>query len=448
MKRLRLFERKSLFWKIYAVVLFALIMPILFFSAHRFYDERRRERLGEDDMMEKIHDWSSTLSEQADDLPDDALPAWIEWMERESGTQFYVIRDGVVFRAGNAGPQGGHPVPGGPSVEDLSESGRTRVIVALRAPTPPPPNLRRVRNAGILVVSIGGIILSFLIVRGFMTPVEELRRVTTRLAEGDLSVRVSPEVTRRGAEIGDLARAFNRMAEQVEELVTSQTRLLIDISHEIRSPLQRLSLSLDLARRSPGGNADAYFDRAEQEVERIDGMVEELLTLTRTEPPPVEDDPVDLEEIVRAVADDAGFAGHLQGKTVTVESKPLVVRGDAVLLERAIANIVHNAVRHTPKGTEVRVEVRRDGDFAVLEVTDAGVGVPEGELGRIFLPYYRTDAARGRPKGGTGLGLSITKRLVENYGGSVSASNAPGGGLRVTIRLPLHTAQNIGANFQ
>ena len=430
------FERKSLFWKIYAAVLFSLFVPMAIFAAHRYYDEWRRARAESADMIGHLHTWSSTLSEQADALPDDALPAWVDQMERENGVRFYVVRNDITFRAEGSDMYHTRPSSMSPFVEDVSESGRTRVVMALRPPRRPPPGVPLARNAGILIVAGGGVLLSFRIVRNFMIPIEELRRATTQLANGDLSVRADRDVTGKSVEIGDLAASFNWMAERVEDLVTSQKRLLVDISHEIRSPLQRLDLALTLAQHEAGGRGELYFDRAQSEIARINEMVEELLTVTRTESSPAEDCAVDIEEILDAVADDAEFMGQLQRKTVEVDAEPLSVRGDPVLLKRAVGNVVFNAIRYTPEGTCVHITARRDGDFALVEIADAGPGVRDEELEKIFLPYYRTDVSRGHQTG-TGTGLSITKRLVENCGGAVFATNVQLGGLCISIRLPL-----------
>lgn len=431
-----IFERKSLFWKIYAAMIFALIVPVLLFNAHRYYIERQVGRAGEGAVIERIHDWSSRLSEMADGLPDENLPSWIGWMERESGLRFYVVRNGETFRALGRDDRAYRSL-GTPTVEDVSESGRTRVVVALRPPRRPPPGYWHVRNLGFLIVVIGGVALSFLIVRSFKEPVDELRNVTNRLAEGDLSVRVGKDVMERGAEISDLANAFNAMAERVEDLVTRQKRLLADISHEIRSPLQRLVLSLALARENATDRSEPYFDRADTEILRINEMLEELLVITRAEMTMLEKDRVDIEEILYDIVDDAEFEGRPQGKTIQTKIEPLIVRGDPTSLKRVLGNVVNNAIRYTPENTEVRVTARREGNVALIEVQDSGCGVQEEELEKIFLPYYRTDVARERPRGGTGLGLAITKRLVENLGGTISAFNAPSGGLCVSIRLPL-----------
>ena len=246
------------------------------------------------------------------------------------------------------------------------------------------------------------------------------------------------------------------MPERVEALISSQKRLLSDISHEIRSPLQRMEVASALLRdKSRGGdprggetsgceNSRPYIDRIELEIGRIDKMVEELLTLTRAgEIPLARSENVALDEVIRSILADAEFengadentGGKAEKKVVAADIQKLSVPGDATLLNRALRNVIHNAIRFTAPGTEIEVNARRDGNRAVVTVRDHGQGVSEKDLDKIFLPYYRTDGARERSRGGTGLGLAITKRIIESHGGEVFASNAPSGGLLVTMSL-------------
>lgn len=430
-------ERNSLFLKIYAAMLFALFVPILLFNLHRSIYERNLSRTGENDIVGKLHNWSTKLSEQADKLPPESLSAWIALMEQENDMQLYVLRDGITFHAEESVTDHASRDSRNPLLEDVSESGHTRVIVTLRSPRQRPHAGPLIRNVSILTVAVGGIVLSFLIVRSFMAPIAELRRATSKFAEGNLSVRADKIITAGSTEIGDLAASFNWMAERVEDLITSQKRLLVDISHEIRSPLQRLYLTLDIVRRNNGGDIEPCLNQAELEIKRIENMVEELLTLTLPTPYVVKSAPVNIETILLEIIDEAEFVGSRQKKAIETEIEPLVVRGDASLLKRAIGNIVHNAIRHTPVGTAVHIAASRDDAFTLVKITDAGLGVPEKELEKIFIPYYRTDLARERTLGGVGLGLAISKRLVEEHGGTIAAANAPSGGLIISVRLPL-----------
>ncbi|MDR3280671.1 MAG: HAMP domain-containing protein [Synergistaceae bacterium] len=284
------------------------------------------------------------------------------------------------------------------------------------------------------------LILSFILVRNFITPLLELSRITKQMQTGDLSVQVSPRVTGRSDEFADLGRSFNEMANRVENLLSSQKRLLSDISHEIRSPLQCVEVALALLRKECPVEAMKYIDRIEFEIGRIDDMVEELLILTRLEEIPVgRSEIVELDEIIRSIVDEASFAFDIKNDNIHLNLQNLSVMGDPVFLSRAFGNVIYNAIRYTTPDTAIDINARQDGEYTVLTVRDHGQGVPEDELDKIFLPYYRTDKARVRSQGGVGLGLAISKRIIESYKGGISASNAPSGGLIVTITWPKDT---------
>jgi signal transduction histidine kinase len=271
------------------------------------------------------------------------------------------------------------------------------------------------------------------------SPLKKLQSTVKALAEGNLEVRVSPELAKRRDELAELGREFDHMAEQIAALISSQKRLLADISHELRSPLARLAVALELARKNSNSKAIAALDRIEQEAERVNKLVGQLLAITRLESgaervPP---ETVALEELVQQVIDDADFEAKPQHKEVRpVELEQCRVRGSSELLRSAIENVIRNAIRYTAPDTDVEVWLRWRLDTAVLTVRDHGPGVPEAELERIFEPFYRISEARERTSGGVGLGLSIAERTVKLHGGSIRADNVPGG-LQITMELPL-----------
>ncbi len=274
-------------------------------------------------------------------------------------------------------------------------------------------------------------------------PISRLREATHQLAAGDLSARVGDEIGKRRDEIAELGREFDRMAERIETLVNAQQRLIRDISHELRSPLARLNVALELARRGCGTSSAEPLDRIERESERLNDLIGQLLTLTLLESGAERMDKtsVDLSRLVQEIADDADFEARNSGRAVRISAgERISIAGSEELLRRAIENVVRNAVRHTAEGTEVEISLLRDqgdaGTIATLRVRDHGPGVPEESLGRLFQPFYRVADARERLTGGTGIGLAITERAVLLHNGSVSASNHPKGGLVVEISLP------------
>jgi two-component system sensor histidine kinase CpxA len=280
-------------------------------------------------------------------------------------------------------------------------------------------------------------------------PMVRLRAATRRLAAGDLTARSGAPASTRRDEVAGLMRDFDAMAERLELLVKAQSRLLNDISHELRSPLARLNVALGLARQRAGVESADMLDRIELEASRLNELIGRLLTLARLEDGEqrVPQTPVPLDELVSSVAEDAEFEAqqrHCHVHTVIPEGE-WGVRGNDSLLHSAVENVVRNAIRYTAEGTSVEIELTREkrasGAEAVLRVSDSGPGVPADALGKLFEPFYRLDDARGRLTGGVGLGLAITERAVRFHGGKVSAFNRAAGGLVVEIRLPLISSE-------
>jgi two-component system sensor histidine kinase CpxA len=298
--------------------------------------------------------------------------------------------------------------------------------------------------ARLLAVILTAGILCYLLARYIVSPVVKLRAVTRQVTGGDLSARVGPLLGHRRDELADMGRDFDAMAAQVEALMNAQQRLLRDISHELRSPLARLGVALDLLRKRTGPDAAGHLARIERESGRLNEMIGQLLSLSRWEAGAdgMRSQPVDLAALVREVSEDADFEARGQNRVVEIiECEECETAGTPALLRSAVENVVRNAVRHTPEGTAVKVSLRcrqvYEGVEAALSVRDEGRGVPEESLSEIFRPFYRVDDSRTRETGGAGLGLAITERAVRLHGGTVTASNVPDGGFVVEMRLPL-----------
>ncbi len=309
-------------------------------------------------------------------------------------------------------------------------------------------------------VAFVGALFCYWLARYLTSPVAKLSAATRELARGNLSVRVGPAIGNRRDELASLGADFDLMAEQIESLVKSQRRLLGDISHELRSPLARLNVALELAGRHSGPEAAGALERIRREAENLNEMIGQLLALTRLESGTkgLQKTELDLNELIREVVADADFEARSRNRSVRFDTiDRCVVAGIEPLLRQAIENVVRNAVHYTAEGTLVEVELRRNScagleavekmgvktdrsqnpdHCAVITVRDHGVGVPESALPKIFQPFYRVDEARDREAGGVGLGLAITERAVQLHLGRVTATNAPGGGLIVMIVLP------------
>jgi len=291
-------------------------------------------------------------------------------------------------------------------------------------------------------LAVAGVIC-YILTRYLAGPLVRLRAATQRLASGDLSVRVGDVVGRRRDEIGGLARDFDRMAEQVELVMSNQRNLLRDISHELRSPLTRLNVALELTRKSESARTETGLARIERETQRLNELISQLLSLSRLETgiegiPP---EPVDLSALVRDIAADADFEARQRDRGARVgHCEPCTTTGAMILLRSAIENVVRNAVHHTADGSNVEITLARDvtggSPQAVIRVRDHGDGVPAEMLTEIFRPFHRVEGARNRETGGAGLGLAISQRAVRAHGGTISAANADDGGLMVEIRLP------------
>jgi two-component system sensor histidine kinase CpxA len=281
---------------------------------------------------------------------------------------------------------------------------------------------------------------SLLLARHLSAPVGALRRATLRLSAGDLTARVGGPVDRRHDEIGQLARDFDAMAGRLENLLGSQRRLLRDVSHELRSPLSRLTVALQLARDRKGVRSEEALDRIEREIGRLDDLIGQLLLLERLEAssPDTEVVGFDLGDLLNEVVDDASFEASSTDRGVEMrEVPPCPMRGHPTLVRSALDNVIRNALRHTAEGTTVEVHVDRHEKSAEITIRDRGSGVPEEHLESLFEPFSRVTDARERSTGGAGLGLAIARRAVEAHGGAITARNHREGGLEVAIVFPM-----------
>jgi two-component system sensor histidine kinase CpxA len=289
------------------------------------------------------------------------------------------------------------------------------------------------------IMFVGGL-FCYGLARYLTSPVAKLRVATRELAQGNLSARVVPHLGKRRDELASLAADFDVMAEKIESLVESQRRLLGDISHELRSPLARLNVALELARQRSGVEATTALERIQLEAETLNEMIGQLLALTRLESgaEQIRKCEFDLATLVQDIAADADFEARSRQRSVNLEKvESCIIHGNEQLLRRAIENVVRNAVQYTAEDTSVEVKLECLDEVSVITVRDHGAGVPENALAEIFRPFYRVDEARDREAGGAGLGLAIADRAVKLHGGNVEAANVPTGGLAVTIVIPI-----------
>lgn len=299
------------------------------------------------------------------------------------------------------------------------------------------------RLGGVLLT---GVVLCWLLALYLTSPIRKLREATNRLAEGDLSTRVADKVGNRRDEIADLARDFDSMAERIEALISSQQRLSRDVSHELRSPLARMNVALEIAKQKSNGDTSAVFKRIESESQRLNDMISRLLTLSKLESGSKDFDrrELNLRSLVEQIAADADFEANARGRSVkVVRADESRVVGSDSLIRSAVENVLRNAVRYTKEGTAVEVSLAATNGKATVRIVDHGEGVPEQELANLFKPFYRVGEARDRGSGGTGLGLAIAEQAILAHDGTISAKNESDG-LAVEIVLPTASQNGNG----
>lgn len=282
------------------------------------------------------------------------------------------------------------------------------------------------------------LLFSVLLAWYFSRPIRALRQAFDAAANGDLSPRFADAGGKAGNELNDLGRDFDIMTARLRNLIDGQTRLLHDVSHELRSPLARLQAAIGLAHQQPE-KWSASMERIERESVRMDKLVGELLTLARLEAGAIKasQEEIPMADLLEQIADDARYEATSQQRTVMQEGEAdVLVMGQPDLLGRAIENVVRNAIKHSPEGGEVQLQVRSlpEARQVVVRVLDRGPGVSPADLETIFQPFFRSSNASTQ---GHGLGLAIAQHVIEAHGGSIKATNRAGGGLCVEMILPV-----------
>lgn len=306
-----------------------------------------------------------------------------------------------------------------------------------------------------VAIVVGGL-MTFVLVLVFTRPLARLRKAAGELAAGKLTARVAwPEARSQffgRDEIQALMHDFNHMAERLESLVDAQKLLLRDVSHELRSPLSRLSVALELARDDSDPAMKAHLDRIEREAERLNLLIGQLLTLSSMEALERMENfqPVSLNGLIERLIPDAEYEARQRACSVVFHDRAKCsILGNEELLYRAVENVVRNAIRYADSGTEVEIELGANGmngeRRASIVVSDRGPGIPEDQLNAIFRPFYRVDSARSPDTGGFGVGLAIAERAVRLHKGELSAANRDGGGATIRMSFPALEAANDGA---
>jgi two-component system, OmpR family, sensor kinase len=299
-------------------------------------------------------------------------------------------------------------------------------------------------SSGITIIVL---VVTWLLVRRGMRPLERMGATARSIAAGGLGRRVAP--SNDSTEVGRLGLALNAMLGQLERAfaerdVTEQKlrHFVSDASHELRTPLTSMRGYAELLQRNPDMTRDDVLlavRRIEDETRRMGLLVDDLLLLARLDQGrPLDRAPVDLTSMVNDAVSDARAADPGRSVIANIET-PLVVTGDDLRLRQAVANLVRNALVHTPAGSPVEVALQAQNGHAEIDVIDHGPGVPAAQRERIFERFHRADPLRSRDQGGSGLGLSIATAVVSAHGGRISVADTPGGGATFRIELPVAT---------
>lgn len=447
---------RSLFLKIFAV--FLLSQVILFtgaFFAFRFFADDTRRHHPQRDVVRAYAVQAATIYEREGGQ---SLQAYLRQLRRHEH-----VRGFLLDAQGNAL---GRPLPpmvrrqitrypqwisprgnrAGPfflgAVEVRLASGTPYRFIAARRPPPhwrPPLGAPWIRWGLFLTTTV---FASALIAALFTRPLRRLRTATRQFAEGDLTVRAPDVVRQRGDAIGELGREFDHMAERIETLIGTQSRLLRDVSHELRSPLARMQIAAALTAERAGQESSEDLERIQSEIQRLDTLIESLLTLTRLQSgaSQLAMCHVELGVMLDQIVTDAAYEYSREGKQMQFEvTPPATVLGDASALHSAFENVLRNALRYTAPNTQVTVLVEASSDLPAtlrIQICDHGPGVPETDLARLFDPFFRSDAARHETTGSHGIGLAIARAVIERHHGRIWAHNRADGGLCITITLP------------
>lgn len=406
--------RARLFGKVYATVLGAIMILALAggligtLFLNRAWEEHARTDPRAEVLAALLPEDDAERLQAALQRIDPRARAWVR------------VRDasGDVMGAWPEGP----PAPGlGPQVTVPMPSGGT---LSVRFPRRDGPRLGPLRrNPLVPLALVAGLtaLAAWPVVRHLTRRLETLRHGVETWGEGDLALRIPVEGS---DEIAAVATSFNSAAARIESLVAANRALLANASHELRAPLARLRMAVDLYERAPG---PALQDEIARNLAELDDLVGEILLSSRlahgTQPEPFQ--PLDLLSLA---AEEGARAG------VMVSGEPVEINGNARLLGRLVRNLIQNATRHGRPPVEV--EVRRDGAQALLSVRDHGTGIPESDRERVFEPFYRP-SGHGESAGGWGLGLALVRQIAARHGGTVQARSSLGGGARFVVSLPL-----------
>ncbi len=322
--------------------------------------------------------------------------------------------------------------------------GRPPAYVLLKGNVPAPSLARGASFLGAVLLALA--LASIPLARAIAAPLERLGRAVHAFGAGDLSARAN---LRGRGEVGEVARAFDQMADRIQALLRTEKELLANVSHELRTPLARIRVALDLAAEGDLERSRRYLAEIGADLEELTQLVDDVLTAARLDLAsgrergaelPLRRELVDGRELVLLAAERFRAAHPGRELAVTVDPGLPPIDADPALLRRVLDNLLDNARKYSDDGSRITLAARREDGALAVEVADGGIGLDEADLARLFTPFFRSDRSRARGTGGVGLGLALAKRVVEAHGGHIAADSAPGKGMRVRFSVPAAAA--------
>jgi signal transduction histidine kinase len=278
-----------------------------------------------------------------------------------------------------------------------------------------------------------------------MRPIARISRTAQAMVDGDFGARVPVDDV--ATELGQLGRALNEAFDRLHASLVRQRRFTADASHELRTPLATISTEMQwaLARPRTADELRTSLEATTRAAGRMQGVVERLLALAREESgePPDASVTVGLDALVRDTAAELQPLATEHRLAIAIESQPVSVVGDPDRLREALTHLVTNAIRYNVDGGRVEIRLRHSGERAEIAVADTGAGIAAADLGRVFEPFFRTDAARSRDAGGAGLGLAVARAIIRRHGGDVTCESELGRGTTMTVRLPMEHSRQV-----
>ena len=436
---------RKLFWKLFASVTLGCMALVYLIAEISLHVERQMS------LIEDVHKAQLIqYRDQADLLLQvgdyDALEVWLHALEQKENTVATIVRLDKQVVVNSASMEGNqvdirlgrgvdwpiHLSHDNPKIElPLSAPGVSLVFLLPDHMMPGRqwPLIHMLLHLAVPLLLM--MVVCVALYRHLMKPLQALDRATQKFSEGNYETRLLPSMRGRSDELGKLAATFDSMASKVGTLIQTQRHLINDLSHELRTPLQRIELCL-------ASESTPVSSRLHKETYQMRRLVEDTLTLAwlQNESPCLRLEPVDLSALLEAIADDCRFEYPAQVLELRIPDECVIEDTSERALNLSLENVIRNALRHTPAGKIVSIQLSSNDDGINLQVADQGPGVPDNFLEMIFKPFFRVDKSRDRDAGGFGLGLALAKRQIEAMGGHIQANNSQQGGLTISICLP------------